>query len=51
MNLNFYPSDTLMVQEFVDIISNDLPGLLPERGVEFCIELQSNTQQNFTPPY
>ena len=51
MNQNFIPSDTPIVQEFVDIISDELPGLLPKRVVEFCIELQPKHSKIFIPPY
>jgi hypothetical protein len=32
-----------VVQEFLDVFPGDLPGMLPERGIEFKIELQPST--------
>ena len=31
--------DTLMVNEFIDVFPEKLPGLPPEREIEFCIDL------------
>jgi hypothetical protein len=32
-----------MVREFLDVFSNDLPGMPPKRDIEFKIELQPGT--------
>ena len=36
-------SSVPVVSEFSDVFPEDLPGLPPERDVEFCIELQPGT--------
>jgi hypothetical protein len=35
--------DVHVVQEFLDVFSDDLPGMPPERAIEFKIELQPGT--------
>ena len=40
-----------VVNEFSDVFPEELPGLLPERDIEFCIDLVPNTQPISIPPY
>jgi hypothetical protein len=43
--------DIHMVHEFPDILPDDLPGMPPERAIEFKIELQSDTAPIYKAPY
>jgi hypothetical protein len=40
-----------MVREFLDVFSNDLPGMPPKRDIEFKIELQPGTAPIARSPY
>jgi hypothetical protein len=40
-----------MVQEFLDVFLDDLPGMPPERDIEFKIELQLGTAPVAKSPY
>ncbi|KAJ1693767.1 hypothetical protein LUZ63_010465 [Rhynchospora breviuscula] len=40
-----------VVREYSDVFPEDLPGLSPDREVEFCIELQPGTTQMAKAPY
>jgi hypothetical protein len=40
-----------MVQEFLDVFSNDLPGMPPERDIKFKIELLPSTAPVAKSPY
>jgi hypothetical protein len=40
-----------MVQEFLDVFSNDLPGMPPERDIKFKIELLPSTAPVTKSPY
>jgi hypothetical protein len=40
-----------VVQEFPDVFSDDLPGMPPERNIEFKIELQAGTAPVSKSPY
>jgi hypothetical protein len=40
-----------VVQEFSDVFPDDLPGIPPERNIEFKIELQSGTAPIAKSPY
>ena len=40
-----------VVNEFVDVFPEDLPGLPPEREVDFGIDLPPDTQPISIPPY
>jgi hypothetical protein len=40
-----------MVQEFLDVFPNDLPGMPPERDIEFKIEVQLGTASVAKSPY
>ena len=40
-----------VVSEFLDVFPEDLPGLPPEREVEFGIDVIPGTQPIFIPPY
>jgi hypothetical protein len=35
-----------IVKEFIDVFPDDLPGLPPNREIEFCIDLVSGTNQS-----
>ena len=39
------------MREFVDVFPEDLPGLLPDREVEFSIDLIPNTTPISKAPY
>ena len=43
--------DTPIVNEFIDVFSEELPGLPLEREIEFCIDLILGTQPISIPPY
>jgi hypothetical protein len=43
--------DIHAVQEFLDVFPDDLPGMLPERAIEFKIELQPDTALIAKAPY
>jgi hypothetical protein len=40
-----------MVREFMDVFSDDLPRIPPERDIEFKIELQHGTAPITKSPY
>ncbi|WRX09992.1 hypothetical protein QQP08_002479 [Theobroma cacao] len=40
-----------VVKEFVDVFPDELPGLPPEREIEFCIDLIPDTRPISIPPY
>ncbi|EOY08454.1 DNA/RNA polymerases superfamily protein [Theobroma cacao] len=40
-----------VVKEFMDVFPDELPGLPPEREVEFCIDLIPDTRPISIPPY
>ncbi|XP_070056431.1 uncharacterized protein [Nicotiana tomentosiformis] len=39
------------VREFVDVFPSDLPGMPPDRDIDFCIDLALGTQPISIPPY
>ena len=41
-------ADILVVCEYPDVFSDDLPGMPPDRNVEFSIELQPGNGTNFS---
>jgi hypothetical protein len=43
--------DIHVILEFLDVFPNDLPGMLPERAIEFKIELQPGTAPIAKAPY
>ena len=43
--------DIPVVCEYADVFSDDLPGLPPDRGIEFVIELQPGTAPISKRPY
>jgi hypothetical protein len=43
--------DIHVVREFPDVFPDDLPGMPPERAIEFKIELQPDTAPIFMAPY
>ena len=43
--------DILVVCEYADVFSNDLPGVPPDRDIEFVIELQPGTAPISKRPY
>ena len=43
--------DILIVQNFSNVFLDDLPGLPPERDIEFEINLVSSTNAISLPPY
>jgi hypothetical protein len=43
--------DIHVVREFLDVFSDDLPGMPPERAIEFKIELQPGTAPISKAPY
>jgi hypothetical protein len=40
-----------VVQEFLDVFPDDLPRMLPERDIDFKIQLQPNTAPIAKAPY
>ncbi|XP_070011232.1 uncharacterized protein [Nicotiana sylvestris] len=40
-----------VVQKFTDIFPSDLPGMPPDRDIDFCIDLALGTQSISIPPY
>jgi hypothetical protein len=40
-----------VIREFLDVFSNDLPGMPPERDIEFKIELQPSNAHVAKSPY
>ncbi|WRX31000.1 Reverse transcriptase [Theobroma cacao] len=44
-------SQVSMVNEFMDVFLKELPGLPPERAIEFCIDLIPDTKPISIPPY
>ncbi|WRX08486.1 Reverse transcriptase domain - like 6 [Theobroma cacao] len=44
-------TQVLVVKEFVDVFPEELPGLPPEREIEFCIDLIPETRPISIPPY
>ncbi|XP_070029898.1 uncharacterized protein [Nicotiana sylvestris] len=40
-----------VVREFVDVFPSDLPGMPPDRDINFCIDLAPGTQPISIPPY
>ena len=44
-------SSVPVVSEFADVFPDELPGLPPERNVEFCIKLQPGTTPVARAPY
>ena len=40
-----------MVCEFPDVFPEELPGLLPDREIEFCIDVVPGTDSISMPPY
>src|SRR5688572_28629147 len=43
--------DIFVVCEYLDVFPDDLPGLLPDRGIEFAIELQPDMASISKRPY
>ena len=41
----------LVAEKFFDVFPKDLPGLLPNRDIEFCIDVISGTIPIFNAPY
>jgi hypothetical protein len=44
-------SDVSMVNEFLDVFPEDLPGMPPDRDIEFVIELKSGTTPIYKTPF
>ncbi|XP_055814099.1 uncharacterized protein LOC129883465 [Solanum dulcamara] len=40
-----------IVREFMDVFPADLPGMPPDRDIDFCIDLEPDTRPIFIPPY
>ena len=40
-----------MVQEFLDVFPSDLPGVPPDRDIDFAIDLEPGTKPISIPPY
>ena len=39
-----------IVCEFLDVFPTDLPGMPPDRDIDFCIDLESGTRPISIPP-
>jgi hypothetical protein len=44
-------SEVLVVNEFPDVFREELPGMPPDRGIEFVIELNPGTIPIYKTPY
>jgi hypothetical protein len=44
-------SEVLVVNEFPDVIPEELPGMLPDRDIEFVIELKPGTAPIYKTPF
>jgi hypothetical protein len=51
MEVSFDLTSILVVREFLDVFSDDLPRLPPDRDVEFTIELEPGTAPISRCPY
>ena len=40
-----------VVREFLDVFSADIPGMPPDRDIDFCIDLEPGTRPISIPPY
>ncbi|XP_069149936.1 uncharacterized protein [Solanum lycopersicum] len=40
-----------VVSEFLEVFSTDLPGLPPDRDIDFCIDVEPGTRTTSIPPY
>ena len=40
-----------IVLEFLDVFPADLPGMPPDRDIDFCIDLEPGTPPISIPPY
>ena len=40
-----------IVCEFLDVFPSDLPGMPPDRDIDFCIDLEPGTRPISIPPY
>ena len=40
-----------IVREFLDVFPADLPGMPPDRDIDFCIDLEPGTRPISLPPY
>ena len=40
-----------IVREFLDVFPADLPGMPPDRDINFCIDLEPGTRPISIPPY
>ncbi|MUG03794.1 hypothetical protein ECC01_22865 [Bacillus tequilensis] len=40
-----------VVQEFLDVFPSDLPGVPPDRDIDFAIDLEPGTKPISIPPY
>ncbi|WMV37353.1 hypothetical protein MTR67_030738 [Solanum verrucosum] len=47
LSIEFIP----VVSEFREVFPNDLPGMPPDRDIDFCIDLESGTRPISIPPY
>ena len=40
-----------VVREFLDVFPADLPGMPPDRDIDFCIDLEPGNRPIYIPPY
>ena len=40
-----------IVREFLDVFPADLPGMPPDKDIDFCIDLEPGTRPIYIPPY
>ena len=40
-----------IVREFLDVFPEDLPGMQPDRDIDFCIDLEPGSRPISIPPY
>jgi hypothetical protein len=51
MMFNLAAENISVIEEFRDVFPEELPGMPPERGVEFCIDLIPGTAPIAKRPY
>jgi hypothetical protein len=44
-------SEVPVINEFPDVFLEELPGMLPDRGIKFVIELNPGTTPIYRPPF
>ena len=45
------PNDIVVMREFVDVFSEEIPGMPPQRAIDFIIDLAPRIAHNSKAPY